>query len=133
MAGFDFHGLLSQGEAFLAFCLALIAVLGVLGRWFWGRINSHVTAGVSDLTAGHRNIESRLEHVEEVVGGVRADLEKVRARTSTIEGRIDQLATSREVHALAVSVAKISAGQEAQNNMIRILYEAAQRATKEGG
>lgn len=129
----DWFEWLSFGQKALAFVVMAVTALTSVGIWFWGRVDKRVTSGVSGLAVGHQSIEKRLEAVEGTVKKLHSDNDNVRARLSTIEKTMSQLVTSKELHELAVLVARLGATQEAQANMTRMLYEAAQRAEKSGG
>ncbi|AXI50405.1 hypothetical protein [Sulfitobacter sp. SK025] len=128
----DWFSWFSEGQKLLGFIVLIVTSLAAVGRWFWGRVSTRVNDGMSGLQVGHQSIEKRLVAVEGSLGKVNDDLGRVRVRMSTIESRIDLLATAREQHDLAILVARIGASQEAQGNMVRMLYEAAQRAGKGG-
>lgn len=116
----------------VGFLLMIIGAIAGFQKWFWGRVSSSVSASVSNLVVGHEGIEKRLEKVEGSVGQVKSDLDRMRGRMGNIEGRVDQLATKGDLHEVSIIVARIGAGLEAQGNMTRMLYEAAQRAEKGG-
>tara|TARA_R110002094_G_scaffold160396_10_gene145814 strand:- start:2560 stop:2958 length:399 start_codon:yes stop_codon:yes gene_type:complete len=129
----DWFEWMSFGQKALSFVIMALGALTTVGVWFWARVDKRVKSGVSGLTVGHKSIEKRLEAVEGSVGTMHADMDRVRSRLSTIETKVSQLATSKDLHDLAVLVARFGATQEAQANMTRMLYEAAQRAEKSGG
>jgi predicted nuclease with TOPRIM domain len=130
--GFDLSWI-TFGEALFAFLMGIIGAIVALQKWFWGRVNSNVSASMSSLVKGHESIVKRLDTVEGSMGQVREDLERMRGRMNKIETRIESLATKTDLHELTVQVARFGAGVEAQANMTRMLYEAAQRAEKNGG
>jgi len=121
------------GDKLLGVVVGLVALLGALGRWFWRRVSTQVSEGVSRLSDGHTDIKRRLEAVEGEVKSLTVDVGALQGRMGTMEHRFDTLATSRELHDLALLVTKIGANSEAQSNMVRILYAAADRAGQLGG
>lgn len=123
---------ISDGEKIVGFLILVIGAIAGFQKWFWRRVSSSVSASVSDLVVGHEGIEKRLEKVEGSVGQVKSDLERMRGRMGNIEGRLELLVTKDDLHEVSLLVARGSAGLEAQTNMTRMLYEAAQRAEKSG-
>lgn len=134
MTGFGFDlSWISFGQMLLGFLVAIITAIVGLQKWFWGRVSTSVSNSMSSLVSGHEGIEKRLKTVEGSMGVVKQDIETMRGRMGKMETRIEGLATKADLHELAVQVARFGAGVEAQANMTRMLYEAAQRAEKSGG
>lgn len=123
---------ISFGNALLGLLVGVIGAIVGLQKWFWGRVSTSVSASMSSLVTGHEGIEKRLQTVEDSMGAVKHDIETMRGRMGKMETRIEGLATKADLHELAVQVARFGAGVEAQANMTRMLYEAAQRAEKSG-
>ncbi|MCB5198581.1 hypothetical protein LGQ03_04960 [Loktanella sp. TSTF-M6] len=113
---------IAGGKELLGLIIGTITLLGVVGRWFWGRVSSRVQSDFSGLTSGHKDIVNRLELVEKDQGRLGEDLKKVETRLSAVENRMGSLATKSDLQALAVSIAKLEVTGAHTAQMVDTLY-----------
>lgn len=113
---------ITGGKELLGLLLALIAFLGVLGRWFWAKVSNRVKSDFSGLTTGHADIQMRLERVETDQTALRGDMRRVEGHLSTLENRMGSLSTKQDVTALAIGLAEVKATGLATSQMVDSLY-----------
>jgi septal ring factor EnvC (AmiA/AmiB activator) len=110
------------GNELLGLVLAAIALLGLVGRWFWGRVSSRVKYNLSGLTSGHDDIKRRLGEVEQEQTSMKDDVRRIDTHLSKLEGQIGSLATKEDVSRLAISLAEVKATGNATSRMVDSLY-----------
>ena len=120
-------------EKILAFIVTLFGAIGAVVSWFWRKVSSRVSAGVTGVEKGQAAIMARLKEVEKDVEAVQSDVGGLQTRMSDVEKSLSNLATSREVAAVDRQIAGLTAQVNAQSTTMRMLYEAAMRADSSGG
>ena len=124
---------MTTGDKLVGLLLGVVAFLAMLGRWFWSRVSTRVSEGVSDLRSGHSDIARRLSDVEEDISGLKNDVGRMRGRIGTIEARLDTLATAKDLAELSVQIARQTGILEQQGTQLTVLYKAAWEASKGRG
>lgn len=120
----------TAGDKLVGVLLGLMGLLAAIARWFWSRVSSRVSDGVSGLAAGHSEIARRLTDVESDLSEMRGDMGRLRSRVGTIEARLDTLATAKDVAELSVAIARQTGVLEQQGTQLTVLYKAAWEASR---
>ncbi|WPY94694.1 hypothetical protein T8T21_00785 [Limimaricola variabilis] len=123
---------LSFAQVVLGVLISAITLIGFGLAWWDRRNRQYFDTKTAGMVVSATSQGDRLTKVEDRLGDLDNDLDRIRLRMTKIESDVGKLATSKEVHALAVAIAGQQAHLESQGNTLRMLYEAALRASRSG-
>lgn len=123
---------ISGGKELLGLLLGVIALLGIGGRWFWGRVSSRVKSDFSGLTTGHDDIKRRLVKVEEEQAKLRQEVHRMDESLRKFEAHVGSLSTREDVSQLAVALAEVKATSAGTSQMMDTLYRAIMERAGQG-
>lgn len=118
------------GDKLLGVILGLIALLAGVARWFWKRVSSHVSVGVSGLQKGHEAILGRLDAVEADITVVRQDQQNLGKRVFGVERSLETVARQADVAALTAELRGVVGELKQLSGMTHSLRESAYRVAE---